>query len=198
MFHRRQQQFATRLTVNGKLLERQTSFKLLGIWLEENGGWKKNTEELCRNAYSRVSLLTKLKYAGASTEDLLHTYKMFIRSRLEYCGVAFHSSLTKQQEDSLERCQAVCLRIILQESYISYSAALEMCGLKTLFLRRQDRCLQFSLKSLKHEQNKRMIPTNPNLDIDIDTRNREQYKVNFARTNAYKNSAVPLLPAPSE
>ena len=67
-----------------------------------------------------------------------------------------------------------------------------MCGLKTLFLRRQDRCLQFSLKSLKHEQNKRMFPVNPNLGNDIDIRNREQFKVNFARTNAYKNSAVPF------
>ena len=37
-----------------------------------------------------------------------------------------------------------------------------------------------------------MFPTNPNLDIDNDTRNREQNKVNFARTNAYKNSAVPF------
>ena len=128
--------------------------------MEENGAWNKNTEELCRNAYSRVSLITKLKYAGASTEDLLHTYKLFITSRLEYCGVAFHSTLTKQQEDSLERCQAVCLRAIYQESYISYSAALEMCSLRTMFLRRQDCCLQFSLKSLRHDQNKRMFPAN--------------------------------------
>jgi hypothetical protein len=144
IFHRTQQQFSTRLTVNGKVLKIQKSFKLLGIWLEENVGWKKNIEELYRNAYSRLSLLTKLKYAGGTTEDLLHTYKVLIRSRLEYCGVAFHSSLTKQQEDSQEICQAVCLRIILQESYISYSSALEMCGLKILYLRRQDWCLQFS------------------------------------------------------
>ena len=129
--------------------------------MEENGGWNKNTEELCRNAYSRVSLLTKLKYARRCQYRRLIIYKLFIRSRLEYCGVAFHSSLTKQQEDSLERCQAVCFRTIYQELYISYSAALEMCSLRTLFLRRQDCCLQFSLKSLRHDQNKRMFPANP-------------------------------------
>ena len=120
-----------------------------------------------------------------------HT-KMFIRSWLEYYGVAFHSSLTKQQESSLERCQAVCLRIILEESYISYSAALEMSGLKTLSSRRLDRCLQFSLKPIKHEQNKRMFPANPNLGNDIHIRNREQFQVNFARTNSYRNSAIPF------
>ena len=37
-----------------------------------------------------------------------------------------------------------------------------------------------------------MFQANPNLEIEIDTRNREQYKVNFACTNAYKNSAVPF------
>ena len=37
-----------------------------------------------------------------------------------------------------------------------------------------------------------MFPVNPNLGNDIDIRNREQFKVNFARTNAYKNSALPF------
>ena len=111
VFDRAQQSFATRLTLNGKYIKRQ---RRLGVWLEEDGTWKKNTNEQCRNAYARLSFLTKLKYAVASIEDLIHTYKMFIRSRLEYCTAAFHSALTKQQEASLERCQAVCLRIILQ------------------------------------------------------------------------------------
>ena len=113
---------------------------------------------------------------------------MYISSRLEYCSVVFHSSLTKQQEAALDRC----LRVILQESYISYSLALEMCGFKTLHARRLDRCLSFSLKSIKHEQNKRIFPPNPNLDIHIEARNREQFQVNFARTNSYRNSAVPF------
>ena len=37
-----------------------------------------------------------------------------------------------------------------------------------------------------------MFPENQNLENDIDIRNREHFKVNFARTNAYKNSAVPF------
>ena len=111
-------------------------------------------------------------------------------SRLEYCSVAFHSSLTKQQEASLERCQAVCLRVILQESYDSYKAALEKRGLTTLSSIRQARCLSFSLKTMKHEQNKQMFLLNPNLDKAVDIRNREHFKVNFAYTNSYKSSAV--------
>ena len=37
-----------------------------------------------------------------------------------------------------------------------------------------------------------MFPANPNSENNIDIRNREKFKVNFACTNAYKNSAVPF------
>ena len=47
----------------------------------------------------------------ASTEDLLQAYQMYIRSRIEYCSIVFHSALTQQQKAALERCQAVYLRV---------------------------------------------------------------------------------------
>ena len=62
-----QQDFASRLTVNGKWLERKKFIKLCGVFLQEDGGWGKNTQELCKSAYARMSLLTKLKYAGPGT-----------------------------------------------------------------------------------------------------------------------------------
>ena len=145
---REKQYFSIELSLNGQTIERQEHIMLLGVWLQQDGGWSKNTEEVCKNASARMSHLTKLKYAGVSTEDLIHAYEMYMYS-LEYCSVVFHSSLTKQQEAALERCQAVCLRVILQESYISYSAALEMTGLKTVHARRLDRCLSFSFKKFK-------------------------------------------------
>ena len=117
--------------------------KILGVWLQQDGGWQKNTDETCKAAYQRVSMLTKLRYAGETIANLLHIYKQFIRSKLEYCSVAFHSSLTLKQCKALERCQAVCLRIILQDSYESYESALILTGLKKLSTRRSDRCLDF-------------------------------------------------------
>ena len=105
--------------------------------------------------------------------------------------MAFHSSLSSQQEEALERCQSVSLKIILQESYVSYTAALEMTGLETLKTRREARCISFSLKSVKHENNKRMFPQNINANNTMEVRSREKYVVNFAHTNAYKQSAIP-------
>ena len=108
---------------------------------------------------------------------------------MEYVVVAWHSSLSSRQEAAIERCQAVCLRIILQEAYVTYKAALELTGLETLTERRKSRCIKFSQNCIKHETNRRFFPENEYTSQDI--RNREKYKVNFAYTNTYKNSAIP-------
>ena len=106
-------------------------------------------------------MLTKLKYVGVPTEDLLDIYILFIRSVTEYCAVVFHSSLTLQQSEKIEKIQKTCLKVILGEMYVSYEAALEMCGLDRLSDRREQRCLDFSLKSIKHARNRRLFPHNP-------------------------------------
>ena len=182
---------ATRLTANEKLIEKQKAVKILGVWLQEDGGWQRNVDETCKAAYARVSMLTKLKYAGVNRNDLLHIYKMFIRSRLEYCVVPMHYSLTSHQAAALERVQSVSLRIILNDEYTSYQEALNLTSLETLFSRRQDRCLKFSLKCLGHPSNYRIFPENPNQINPLKTRNREPFKVNFAHTERYRKSAIP-------
>ena len=78
IFTRSRQEFATRLTVNNKLIERQEYVQLLGVWLQPDGGWGKQVKELCKKAYRRMIFLTKLRYAGVCRKDLIHNYKQFI------------------------------------------------------------------------------------------------------------------------
>ena len=140
-----------------------------------------------------MSMLTKLKYVGVSIDDLVEIYILFIRSVLEYCAVAFHSSLTVEQATDIERVQKTCLKFILDYNYVSYPAALEMTGLKTLHDRRKKRCLDFAVKCTRHPTNSRLFPLNPNIDKEGNkVRNREPHVVNFARTEAYKMSAIPF------
>ena len=185
IFSRSREDYATRLTINSTDIDRKKVTKLLGVWLEESGKWDVNTKEILKKAYARVSMLTKLKYAGVNTEELLHNYKQFVRVMLEYCSVAWHSSLSEQQSCSL--------RVILGENFISYEAALEMTGLRKLSDRRQSRCLDYGLKSLMHSDNKRYFPKNPNLDLTLTARTREHFKVNVGRTAQCKNSAIPYI-----
>ena len=102
MFRCSKSDFATRLAMDGKLLDRKTEVKLCGVWLTESLTWDKHISELSRNAYSRMQLLSKLKYVGVSTDDLIEVYCLYIRSLLEYCAVVFHSSLTEEQCNTLK------------------------------------------------------------------------------------------------
>ena len=189
VFSRAQVDFATRLQVNNTIIDKVNVTKLLGVWISEDLTWFRNTAEICKKAYSRIGMLTKLKYVGVSTEELLNIYILFIRSCAEYCSVVFHSRLTGEQETSLERIQRTCLKVILNESYVSYEAAMEMTGLETLKSRRENRCLEFSKKCVSHDKNSRLFPLNPENTANV--RVKEPFVVNFARTDAYKLSAIP-------
>ena len=190
IFTRTKEDFTTRLVVNDQNLERVSVTKLLGVWIQEDLSWSKNCQEICRKAFSRLSMLTKLKYVGISQEDLVDIYVLFIRSVAEYCSVSFHSSLTQEQSRKLEGIQRTCAKVILGDNYLCYQSALEMLGLESLEKRRQKRCLDFSLKCLKHPRNSRLFPRNLNSN-NQNLRGHEKFLVNFAKTSCYQKSAIP-------
>ena len=97
-----------------------------------------------------MSILTKLKYVRVPSEDLVDIYDLMIRSLTEYCSVVWHSRLTVEQTNKLERIQKICLKVILGDSYTRYSEALDMCSLVSLHQRREDRCLNFARKDFFH------------------------------------------------
>ena len=192
LFTRSITDFATRLTLNGVKIDQIKEQKVCGVWITDNLKWEKNSRELSKRAFARISMLTKLKYVGVCQDDLKDVYVLFIRSVLEYCSVVWHSSLTKEDANILERVQKTSLRIILGESYVSYQSALEICNLKTLSERRDDRCLTFAKKCLKHEVNSRLFPLNAYCH-DLHDKPKEKFIVNFAKTGALQKSAIPYL-----
>ena len=119
VFSRSETEFATRLCLNGQTLDRVEAVKLVGVWVDTWLDWARNTSEICKKAYARVSMLTKLKYAGVKTEELLNIFLLYIRSVLEYCSVLWHSTLTGEQTHDIERVQKTCLKIILGADYTS-------------------------------------------------------------------------------
>ena len=97
--------------------------------------------------------------------------------------------LTAEQTKKIENIQKTSRKIILGQDYIDYPTALEWCGLTELSTRRKNRCLAFAKSSLKYPVGERLFP--PNQHHDQNVRSREKYKVNFAHTEGYRNSAVP-------
>ena len=120
-------------------------------------------------------------------------YTLFIRSCLEYCSTVFHSSLTKQQTQTIQRVQKVCLKVILHPNYTDYEGALRACKLSKLTDRMSPRCLNFSLKSSQHPKHSKLFPISETFQNNShNIRYPNKYKVNFAKTESYRSSTIPF------
>ena len=119
------------------------------IPLSEDMTWYKHISEKCKRAYSRIKMLSRLKYVRTSIEDLVELYCLLIRSITEYCSAVFHSSLTLRLINKIEYIQKTCLKVILGVMYVNYDSALEMTGLQKLHKRREHRGLKFALCGLR-------------------------------------------------
>ena len=86
-------------------------------------------------------LLRKLSGFGAPTKDLKLVYITFIRSVCEQSSNVWHSWLSIQNTEDLERIQKIALKIILKENYKDYQNALNILDLEQL----KDRKEQLSL-----------------------------------------------------
>ena len=140
--------FVTRLRVGGAKNDQISATKILGCWIDEDvGKWATNTKEILKPAYFRISMI---KYTGVNIKDLVEIYCLFIRSRVEYMSVIWHSSLTAAEGHTIENIQKTSLKIILGESFIDYPSSLVRTQLQELSVRRETRCLSFAKRCLSN------------------------------------------------
>ena len=71
---------------------------------------------------------------------------VYIKSILEQSCVVWHSSLTQEDTESIERVQKNALRVILRSNFQNYENAFEKLNLETLEERREKLCLSFAKK----------------------------------------------------
>ena len=137
-----------------------------------------------------MQILRKIAEFRPKYSDMITIYTSYIRSILEQSCQVWHSSLTQENAEDLERVQRSALRIILDEKFISYEHSLEVLNLETLAERRKKLCLNFAQKCLKNEKTFDMFPKN---SPKKKTRKQEIFKVNFASTERLKRSSIPYM-----
>ena len=71
-------------------MEKVSTFKLLGVWIDDNLKWQTNTDCIIKKAVKRLFLLKTLKKYGASETDMKRIYASVIRPVLEYGAQAWH------------------------------------------------------------------------------------------------------------
>jgi hypothetical protein len=80
--------------ISGLPVERESSFKLLGLLLSDDLSWNCHVDYVIKKANTSLYALRILKKAGLSQSELVNIYCSFIRSRIEYASSAW-SSLTR-------------------------------------------------------------------------------------------------------
>ena len=96
---------------------------------------------------------------------------------------------TRSEEavSDLERVQKVACKIILQDDYTSYEEALDDLDLQPLRERRDQMCLNFAKRCVKHPKAEHLFPLN------TDDKNKDTYKVQFAKTGRLLKSSIPQM-----
>ena len=186
----RNHQFQTRLHLDGQLLEQVHQARLLGLIISDDLTWKANSGQIIKKAYKRMSILTNLFKFAVPKHELIHIYKLYIRSVLEQSCIVWHSSITKGESLDLERVQKVALKIILSENYTTYDNALRSCNLKSLSERRSELALRFAKKCIKNPKTADIFPYNEPLRR---TRITENFEVTNAHTERLAKSAIPFM-----
>ena len=185
-------QFTIDLKLKNEPLEVVKETKLLGVYVTSDLKWNRNTEYLVKDANNRMRILHRASKFTNNKQDLLVIYKSFVRSKLEQSASVWHSSLTKENKNDLERVQKSAMKIILKEKYQDYESALKQVNIESLHDRREFICFKFSKKALRLEQFKKMFPVQKNLHGMV-KRNTKKYKENLARTERYKRSSIPSM-----
>ena len=97
---------------NTEAIERVTVFKLLGLTVDNSLKWNNHVNSICSKASSRLYFLKQLRRSSVSVDDLLYFYCTVVRPILEYACPVWHSSLTNELSDCIERIQKRAMDVI--------------------------------------------------------------------------------------
>ena len=194
---RRNQTEIPLINLGNNQLSRVKSYKLLGLWLDDDLKWSTNTEYIIKKGAKRLYLLKILRSYGASKEDLLAFYCSVIRSVLEYGSQVLSGGLTQMQKENIERIQKRALRIIYP-GHGDYKSLLIQSNLLSLEERRNNLCASLIEDMLEPSHKVHgLLPKKLNDIRERETRSNGNKIYNFScTTERFKNS--PLVHAINE
>ena len=162
--------------------------KALGLRFSNKLDMGAQVAHIIKTLRSRYWVLRNLKGNGFNTEELLQVYKTMLRPVAEYGCVVFHSSLSDEQEELLERLQDHALKCIYGGEK-SARKLRSIAGIQTLRERRIELCKKFAAKCARDPVFARWFPERTGRRSGRTGKN-EQYLEERARCERMKNSPV--------
>ena len=151
--------------------------------------WNDHVDTITSKAARRLYLLSQLKRAGISPDDLLAFYYSVIRSVLEFSCQLFHRSLPKYLSDDIERIQRRAMRIIFPS--LSYCEAMDKAGIPTLSERRESLSIKLFEDIVGNEHHKLANLLTPMASSHARRlRNKRRFNTPVCRTDRFMNSFI--------
>ena len=119
---------------DNKLILSGKKCRLLGFHFDSSPGVGAHVEEILKKVRYRTWALHNLKRLGLCPAGLLNVYTSLVRPCFDFACVVYHSMLTKNQSNKLERMQSKIMKIIYGYEE-SYSRCLGRAGLDLLSVR---------------------------------------------------------------
>ena len=166
--------------------------KLLGFHLSNKPGVTAHFEALRKRFRQRFWVLIRLRTLGFNTEELVKLDKTSVCSVAEYCAMVFHSQLTDEQDDLLERQQNYALKLIYGPG-ISAGTMRSMAGIPTLRQRRITLCDKFAAKACTNQRFMRWFPLSMSDRPSRATSNPGRNQETYARCDRLRDSQVHFM-----
>ena len=136
-------------TAGGDAIDSVDRLRLVGFTFGDQPGAGPHVDSI-REAYAKKKwLLFHLRDAGFGGEALYKLYCCYVRSVIEYCSVAYHSLLTSEQSEALERIQRHALRVCFG-CQAPINEVMQEYAIDTLGERRRRRCDAFIQKNVRN------------------------------------------------
>ena len=172
-----------KLNLGGHIIPCRTETKFLGVWIDKNLDWKKQTDVLLIKLRQNVGLFKKSKNI-LDKNALRSVYYVHIHSHLSYAISVWGSMSSMKQIQKLQKVQNICLTIMEPSRNITEA-------FKKLKILKINQLVQLELNKLAYKLAHNLLPIKLAQCMNCDASGKSLEKQHHYLT---RNKHIPNLP----
>ena len=137
--------------LDGQVVSCKEEMKILGVTIDSDCSFRSHVEKIRTNLRRRTWALSKLRRRGVKEDLLVKAYTGLIRPVAEYAAPAWHSLLTAERSELIERQQTQALKNIFGVG-LSAVKMRKKANIELLQKRRAAACVKFVKKCVSNSR----------------------------------------------
>ena len=111
--------------IGGSIIEQVSSYKYLGVQIDNQLKWTFQVEQLCNQLAQRLHFLRRLRMFGVSTNVMLTFYNSVLGSLIRYGMAVWYGSLSVQLKNKVNNLVKLAMKVMGQRTYASLQSLYE-------------------------------------------------------------------------